>query len=57
MNQNDTEREYWRTGHRWSGDQGLLKEIRGRVRLTTREVILLIIVLLVTLIALVRVNF
>jgi hypothetical protein len=41
MNQNDTDRYYWRTGQRWSGDYGPLRSQRTRPKLVVRTILLL----------------
>jgi hypothetical protein len=41
MNQNDMDRYFWRTGHRWSGDHRRLDSGRNGWRLSKRPILLL----------------
>ena len=54
MNQNDMDRYYWRTGHRWSGDRHALGELLRdkRFRLRGRTIAFLLVAFIVTLVML-----
>jgi hypothetical protein len=45
MNQNDMDRYFWRTGQRWSGDD---RPNKKGWRLTSREIVLLVVIFCVT---------
>ncbi len=53
MNENDMDRYFWRTGHRWSGDDRPELAPFGRSKITGRTVVLLAIAFIVTITGLV----
>lgn len=56
MNQNDMDRRFWRTGHRWSGDSRPVNHHFPATLISGRTIILVCVVFIMTLVALVLVR-
>jgi hypothetical protein len=52
MNQNDMDRRFWRTGHRWSGDSRPVNDHFPATQSGARTIVLVCVVFIMTLVAL-----